>query len=170
MKLDRTAPGAPLEPIGERWNRAAKEKSRVASWRPIVLGLFALVALVSVVVKFATSGPVSPEAAAPPREIRQVAIEGLSPVGRIPRSEIGNRVPVRFRWQRLESASYYFVRVFGPNGTPVDSGQVTSPPYEVRESKREHFLASGTFAWEVTAYTADAKQLGKSPRVEFTVQ
>lgn len=172
MNVERPLPDARSDKLGEQWNRAAKEKtkSRVAAWRMIVLGLFGLAALVSIVVKFAMSGPVTPEAAGPAREIRQMTIEGLAPVGRIPRSEIGNKVPVRFRWQRLESASYYFVRVFGPAGEPLDSGQVTSPPYEVREAKRGLFFATGAFSWEVTAYTADAKQLGKSPRVEFTVE
>jgi hypothetical protein len=170
VKLERTSSASGSESFGEKWNRLAKDKSRTAAWRPVVIGLVVLAALIAIVWKFVTSGEARPEAAEAPREIRQVPVENLSPAGRVPRSEIGRSVPIRFRWRKLDSASYYFVRVFGPGGAPLDSSQVTSPPYEPSEAKRELFLASGEYSWEVSAYTADARVLGKSERVTFTIE
>jgi len=149
---------------------AAATRPAPSPWRAVAIAVLALAALSFVVAKFLSSGPVTPEAASPPLEIRQVTIEGLTPVGRIPRSEVGKTVPIRFRWQKVDSASYYFVRVFGPGGTPIDSGQSTSASYEVREGKRGLFLSPGEFTWEVTAYTADAKSLGRSERAAFTIE
>ncbi len=163
--------GAGADRIGERWNRAARASPRISALRSVILGVVVLVALGAVVVRImsdprgGTPGP-----AERPRELEVAPIEGLAPTGRLPRREIGNRVPVRFRWRRIESASYYFVRVFGPRGEPVDRGQVTAPPFESHEASREAYLAGGEFSWEVTAYTADARPIGRSQRVTFTVE
>lgn len=102
------------------------------------------------------------------REVRPIA--GLAPAGKISRSVVSGSPPLRFGWERVATAASYTVRIFGSDGSPIDVAELPAPPYELPEAKRALLSAGGSFEWEVIAFSADAKVLGRSARVAFGVE